>query len=56
MILCIKLITSKNLLCNTENSLVHCTDLNGKEVQKGVDTGICVADSFCYAVETSTTF
>ena len=54
--LCIKQITSKNLLDNTENLLVHSTDLNGKEVQKGVDIGISVADSFCYAVESSTTF
>ena len=56
LILCIKQITSKNLLFNTENSLVRCGDLNRKEVQKGMVVGICVADSFCYAVETSTSF
>ena len=56
LILCIKQITRKNLLFNTENSLVWCSDLNRKEVQNGMDVGICVADSFYYAVETSTSF
>ena len=29
-------------------------DLNEKEVQKGGDTCICMADSFCCTVETNT--
>ena len=32
-----------------------CGDLNGKEVQKGVDICICMADSFCCTVESNTT-
>ena len=44
-----------NLLEHTvklrELYLMHCSDLNGKEVQKGGDT--CIADSFCYTVETN---
>ena len=34
---------------------MHCGDLNGKEVQTGEDLCICMADSFCCAVETDTT-
>ena len=34
--------------------LMHCGDLNGKEVQKGGDRCICTADSFCCTVETNT--
>ena len=34
---------------------MHCGDLNGKEVQTGEDLCICMADSFCCAVETNTT-
>ena len=34
---------------------MHCGDLNTKEVQKGGDVCICVADSFYYPVKTSTT-
>ena len=30
--------------------LMHCGDLNGKEVQKGGDICICMTDSFCYTV------
>ena len=30
-------------------------DLNEKEVQKGGDMCICMADSFCCTVETNTT-
>ena len=33
---------------------VLCGDLNGKEIQKGGDKYICVADSLCCAVETNT--
>ena len=34
---------------------MHCGDLNGKEIQKRGDVCICMADSFCCAVETNTT-
>ena len=30
-------------------------DLKGKEVQKEGDICICIADSFCYTIETNTT-
>ena len=33
---------------------MHCGDLNGKEVQKGMDTCMYVVDSFCYTVEANT--
>ena len=33
---------------------MHCGDLNGKEVQKGEDTCMCMTDSFWYIVETNT--
>ena len=32
--------------------LMHCSDLNGKEIQKGGD--MCIADSFGYTVEANT--
>ena len=35
--------------------LVHCGDLNGREVQKGGDICMCTADTFCCAVEADTT-
>ena len=35
--------------------IMHCGDMNGKEVQKVGDTCICMADSFCCTVETNTT-
>ena len=58
LILCIKQITNEYLLCSTGNStfiylffgillLMYCGDLSGKEIQKGEDTCICRADSFC---------
>ena len=34
---------------------VHCGNLNGREVQKGGDICMCMADSFCCAVEGNTT-
>ena len=34
--------------------LIH-TDLNGKEVQKGGDICVCMADSFCCTVGANTT-
>ena len=34
---------------------VYFCDLNGKEVQKGGDMCVCVADSFCCAVQANTT-
>ena len=30
---------------------VLCSDLNGKEIQKGVNICICIAESLCYTVE-----
>ena len=33
---------------------VFCGDLNGKEIQKGGDTCICMADSLCCIVEINT--
>ena len=36
-LLCIKMITSKNLLCTTGNSPQYSGDLNGKEIQKRGD-------------------
>ena len=38
------------------NETQYCLDLNGKEVQKGGDICIYVADSSCCRVETNTTF
>ena len=35
---------------------MHCGDLNGKEVQRGGDRRINMADSFCCTVGTNTTF
>ena len=35
--------------------LRYCGDLNGKDVQKGRDMCICMADSFYCAVEINTT-
>ena len=35
--------------------LMHCGNLNGREVQKGGDICTCMADSFCCAVEANTT-
>ena len=35
--------------------LMHCGDLNGKEVQKGGSVCICMADSFCWRTDTNTT-
>ena len=35
--------------------LMHCGDLNGREVQKGEDIYMCMADIFCCAVEANTT-
>ena len=32
---------------------MHCGDLNGKEVQKGEDVYICIADLLCCKVETN---
>ena len=35
--------------------LMHCGNLNGRAVQKGGDIYVCMADSFCCAVEANTT-
>ena len=34
---------------------MHHRVLNGREIQKGVDTCIRMADSFCYVVDAKTT-
>ena len=34
---------------------MHCGNLNGREVQKGEDICMCMANSFCCAVEANTT-
>ena len=34
---------------------MHCGNLNGREAQKRADICMCVADSFCCAVEANTT-
>ena len=31
-----------------------CGDLNRREIQKGGDICVCMADSFCYTVEANT--
>ena len=36
---------------NRELYLTHCDNLNGKEVQKGGNICVCMADSFCCTVE-----
>jgi len=41
---------------HSQSKTGHCGDLNGKEVQKAGDTCICMADSFCCAVESNTGF
>ena len=35
--------------------LMNCGNLNGKEVQKGGDICVCMADSFCCTVGANTT-
>ena len=35
--------------------LKYCDDLHGKEVQKGGDICICMANSLCYTAEANTT-
>ena len=35
--------------------LMYCGDLNGKDVQKGRDVCLHMADSFCCTVEINTT-
>ena len=34
---------------------MHRSALNGREIQKGVDICICIANSFCYIVDANTT-
>ena len=46
--------TDGNILYSTGNSM-HCGNLNGREVQKGGAVCMCMADSFCCAVEANTT-
>ena len=43
-------ITNKNLLHSTGNSML-CADLNGKEILKGGDICIHIADSLRYIAE-----
>ena len=35
--------------------LMHCGDLNGKEIQKRGAICVCIADPFCCILETNTT-
>ena len=42
--------------CIAQRTLMHCGDLNGKEVQKRGDMYVCIADSLCYTTETNTAF
>ena len=35
---------------------MHCGELNAKEIQKGGDICVYVADSFCCTVETNITY
>ena len=42
-------------LVRTDGNILHCVDLNGKEIQQAGDICICVAGSLCYAVEANTT-
>ena len=35
---------------------MHCGELNAKEIQKGRDICVYVADSFCCTVETNTIY
>ena len=53
--LCIKQITSKNLLYSSGNYSVLCGDLDGKEIQRRRDICIHIADSLCCTVETNIT-
>ena len=54
LILRIKQVNNENLLYSAGNS-IHCDDLDEKEAQAGGDRCICMADSFCFSVETYTT-
>ena len=47
-------ITSENILKNTGNDIMHCGDLNEKDVQKRGNACICMVDSFFYTAETNT--
>ena len=51
---CIKQITNENLLYTPGIYSVLCGDLNGKEVQKGGDACVCVAESLCWTAVTNT--
>ena len=44
--------------CIAQGTLMHCGDLNGKEVQKRGDIYIYIyiSDSLCYTTETNTAF
>ena len=42
-------------LVRTDGNILHCGDLNGKEIQKAGHICICIADSLCCTVETNTT-
>ena len=55
-LLCIKWITSKDLLYSTGNSTsILCNEFHGKRIYKRVDACICIIDSFCCIPETNTT-
>ena len=53
---CIKHITKENqLIQHRELYSVLCGDLNGKEIQKGRDKCLRIADSLCCIAESNTT-
>ena len=54
LILCIKQITNEPTVQHRELYSVLCGDLNGKEIQKGGDICIRIADSLCRTAETNT--
>ena len=53
--LCLKQITSKNLLYSSSNYPVFCGDVNGKEIQKRADIYIHTDDSLFCTMETNIT-
>ena len=56
LMLCMKQVTNENLLHSTGSSTqCLCGDLNGKEIQKGGNICICIADSLGCTAETNTT-
>ena len=54
-LLYLKWITNKDLLYNMELGSVLCDSLDGREVLGRMDTCICMAESLCCSLETTTT-